>query len=114
MRAALALLLPAAAATTWVAAAAGATVVTALSTGSGAAAVGGGVVRQLVPHDAWSAVWAATVPSLARQSSFSTSFSRVVAKSDSGCESAMLSAVLAKHGLRPRRMVQQQGGKRRI
>jgi hypothetical protein len=73
-----------------------------------------GVVRQPVPHEAWNAVWATTVPSLARRSSFSTSFSRVVAKSDSGCESAMLSAVLAKHGLRPRRMVQQQGGKRRI
>jgi hypothetical protein len=59
--------------------------------------------RQPGPHAAWNAVWAATVPSLARRSSFRTSFSRVVEKSGSGCESAMLSAVLAKRGLRPRR-----------
>jgi hypothetical protein len=52
--------------------------------------------RHAVPHVAWNAVWAATVPLLARRSSFSMSFSRVMVKSGSGCESAIMSAVLAK------------------
>ena len=61
------------------------------------------VERHAEPHAAWNAVWAATVPSLARRSSLRTSFSRAVAKSGGRLESVVLSAVLEKWEFRPQR-----------